>query len=388
MKQKIIYIITTALLATAFWSCEESAESFDNHIFIDATAKVGTILMQGNDSDQASFQVVMPKPETYDVKFAIRAEAGMLATYNEAYYDDAIALPAENYIIENTEAVINAGTVRSSDIQVIFTGLSELDRQQKYVLPVSIANADVNVLESGRTIYYLIKGAALINVVGDLEENNVYVDWADASDFRAMRQFTSEALVYVRNFDRMLTTVMGIEGKFLIRIGDAGIPSNQLQVATSNGNYSSEDLLIPMNEWVHIAVAYDADATSIDVYINGRNIYSTTSANVGTVDWGIPHSDESGGQDRCFWIGYAYDNNRYLAGLISECRVWNRVLTSSEINEANHFYYVDPDADGLIAYWKFNDGGGNTVTDHSAKGNHATASNPLIWADVELPIEE
>ena len=32
---------------------------------------------------------------------------------------------------------------------------------------------------------------------------------------------TAEALIRVSKFDKMLTSIMGIEGKFLLRIGDA-----------------------------------------------------------------------------------------------------------------------------------------------------------------------
>lgn len=384
MKQKILYIISITLLSVAFISCDDSKESFDNKLYISSAEKTTSILLQGNDVDKASFKVEMPMPENQDVKFTITSDPGLLSTYNEAYYDKAELLPEGYYEISDKEVTISAGNVTSTEVTVSFAKLTELDRQKKYVLPVSINSSYIGVLQSARTMYYVIKGAALINVVGDIEENNVYVDWVNSADFREMRKFTAEALIRPRNFDKMLSTVMGIEGKFLIRIGDAPIPSNQLQVATSNGNFSNSDLAIPTNEWTHIAVTYDADAQEINVFINGKNKLTAKDANVGAVDWGVPHSDESDGKPRCFWIGYSYDNNRYLAGEISECRVWNKVLTGADINAENHFYYVDPASEGLIAYWKFNDGGGSTVKDYSVNGNHATASNTLKWNKVEL----
>jgi len=387
MKQKILYIISMALLATMFAGCNDDERTFDNKIYIDAASKTSTIFLKGNDTDNAHFQVAMPKVESNDVVFSITADASLVSTYNEGYYENAIMLPSANYSFSDSQVTINAGSVRSSDITIYFKQLDELDRQQKYVLPVTINSSQVDVLQSAKTMYYLVKGAALINVVADIEENNLYVDWVNPDDFRAMHKFTAEALIRVRNFDRMLTTIMGIEGKFLIRVGDSGLPSNQLQIATSAGNYTSSDLAIPINEWTHIAVTYDADATTLNVFINGKNLYTSTTANIGTVDWGVPHSDESDGKPRCFWIGYAYDNNRYLAGNIAECRIWNKILTGNDINELNYFYYVDPASEGLIAYWKFNDGGGSIVKDHSYNGNDATASNPLTWATVELPVE-
>ncbi len=387
MKQKILYMISVVLLTGVFAGCNDSEESFDNNIYINSSAKVSNILLQGNDTDQANFKVSMPKPEDRDVTFTIAADPSLVNTYNEAYYDKAILLPAGYYTISASQVTIATGTVASTDITVSFDKLTELDRQQRYVLPVSINSSDVSVLQSARTMYYVIKGAALINVVADIEENNVSVDWVNDADFRAMRTFTAEALIRPRNFDRMLSTIMGIEGKFLIRVGDSGIPSNQLQVATSGGNYTSGDLAIPTNVWTHVAVTYDADAKQINVFLNGKNMLTAATSDIGAVDWGVPHSDESDNKPRCFWIGYAYNNERYLAGEISECRIWNKVLTSVDLNVLNYFYYVDPMSEGLIAYWKFNDGGGSTVKDYSNNGNDATASNSLKWNKVELPVE-
>jgi hypothetical protein len=373
------------LLAAVVIGCEDRG-SFDNNVYINASAKTNGVLLKSTiAAAERSFQVALAKPEERDVTITIKADASLVNAYNEGYYDDALALPAGYYTISDPEVTIKAGSVRSTDITVSFDKLNDLDREQKYVLPVTIDNANVGILQSARTMYYVFKAAALINVVADLEKNNAYVDWTKPEVVTDMRKLTAEALVYVRNFDKMLSTVMGIEGQFLIRIGDSGIPSNQLQIATSNGNFSSSDLAIPTNEWVHIAMTYDADATTINVYINGKNLYTNTNADVGAVNWGVPHSDEADGRPRCFWIGYSYNGDRYLAGMVSECRIWNKVLTHNEINATNHFYEVEPDSEGLTAYWKFDDGGGQKITDYSVNGNHATASGALTWTAVELP---
>ena len=83
----------------------------------------------------------------------------------------------------------------------------------------------------------------------------------------------------------MLTSIMGIEGKFLLRIGDAGIPQNQLQVATSSGNVTDESLVNPTNERTHIAETYEADEKTVIIYINGKNML-VSSLVCGVVFWG------------------------------------------------------------------------------------------------------
>lgn len=384
MKRFKLYIMSIALCGTLLTGCQDD-ESFDNNAYINSSAKTNNVLLKSTiATDERSFQVALAKPEDKEVTLTFKAEPELVATYNAAYYDNAVMLPNGHYNLPVKELKIAAGSVSSTHINVYFEKLNELDREQIYVLPITVDNANIGVLKSASTMYYVFKGAALINVVADIEKNNVYVDWKNPNVVNNMRKITAEALIRVRNFDKMLSTVMGIEGQFLIRIGDAGIPSNQLQVATSGGNFSSGDLAIPTNEWVHIAVAYDADAKTVDVYINGRNMASG-SLDCGSVNWGIPHSDESDGKPRCFWFGYSYDNNRYLAGEISECRIWNRILTSVEINEKNHFYEVEPSSEGLVAYWKFDEGSGVVIKDYSVNENHATASEALKWTSVELP---
>lgn len=230
-------------------------------------------------------------------------------------------------------------------------------------------------------MYYVLKGAALINVVADLTKNLVYVNWSKPEVANNMRQLTAEALIRVNKFEKMLTTVMGIEGHFLIRIGDSGIPQNQLQIANSVRNITSSDLAIPTGEWVHIAVTYDADAQSMVVYINGKNKLEDNAINCGAVNWGKTQTDEGNG----FWIGHSYNRDRWLEGDISECRIWNRVLTQDEINAKDHFYQVEPDAEGLVSYWKFDEGVGTAITDYTGNGNNATAVEAITWNAVELP---
>lgn len=176
---------------------------------------------------------------------------------------------------------------------------------------------------------------------------------------------------------------MGIEGKFLVRVGDAGLASNQIQIATDKTtNLTSGDLKLQSKQWYHIAVTFDKGAVS--VYINGVQKLTGTAGST-SVDFSVEHSDEAEDKPRCFWIGYSYDNNRYLDGMISEVRIWNKALTEEEINSTDHFYTVEPDSEGLVAYWKFNEGAGTIIKDYTVHGNDLTAEKELKWTQVALP---
>lgn len=115
--------------------------------------------------------------------------------------------------------------------------------------------------------------------------------------------------------------------------------------------------------WTHIAVTYDSDTHEVNVYIDGVKKTPQTFARfagrrgLGTL---LCHRDRNA---RSFWIGYSYEDARYLDGDISEVRVWNKVLAERISTGKNHFYKLyDPELNGnLVAYWKFNEGGGATV---------------------------
>ena len=388
MKLKNIYFISLALVAGALAGCADDTENFDNQLFMTsktpATFFVKTTV-QDVQNASAELSLSIPKPCAQDVTFTVKADAALVSTYEDIYYVSGVEmLPEGHYSFSTTEGKIAAGALKSDPIAMSFTDLGSLDFSKTYVLPVTVVNASIGVLASANTYYYVFKGAALINKVANINKNNVYVDWTNPDVVQNMKTLTAEALVRPYVLERQISTLMGIEGQFLFRFGDAGIDPNQLQIATGSGNFTNASMVVPVNAWTHIAVTYDSEAQTIKVYFNGKLVGDFTGVEYGPVNWGIPHSDESAGKPRCFWIGYSYNGDRYLDGDISEVRIWNRVLTSDEINTVNHFYTVNEDAEGLVAYWKFDDGA-DVIRDYSSNGNNATASSTLSWVDVELP---
>lgn len=375
-KNKLFSLLVVATVLLGVSSCDDDAKNYDNKAFING-AKVGTILLMGtNDTEAATIRTTMAKLETTDINVTYKVDASLVAQYNQTYGEEAIIVPSEHYEIPQTTSTIVAGTVNGNDIEVNFKNLSAMDRDLVYVLPVTVADANIEFLNSARTTYFVIKGAALVNTVADITKNNLSLQSPESSTLNAMSKVTVEALMWVNKFDKLISTVMGIEGRFLIRIGDAGIPDNQIQLATSDGNVTDASWQLPTNEWVHLAVTFDSADGAVEVYINGVKKGGTKyTACRNAVNWAV----------LSFYIGKSYDDARWLEGNIAECRVWNRVLTADEIKAKDHFYVVLPDSEGLEAYWKFNEGSGQIVADHTGHGNTMVASQPLTWNSVSLP---
>lgn len=373
--------IAFGAMAMALSSCG-SDDSFTNKVY-NATPNEQDVLVQmGVETLTKTLRASIAEPEATDLTITYAVDASKVDTYNKVYNDAAVILPADNYEIAEPTTTIVAGTVTSQPVTVTFKNLTNLDMDKTYVLPVSIANSTaIPVLTSKQTTYFVVKGAALINVVGDIEKNNLNVAWGSPDLVNNMSQVTMEALINVRTFDTetpggsksFISTIMGIEGAFLMRVGDAGIPNEELQIATSAGNFNT-GVILPTNEWVHVAMTYDAASHDLNVYINGEN-KAHTSSDVSVNSVNLGSSD--------FYIGKSYDDTRYLDGMISECRIWNVVRSQQEI--ADNIYNIEPTTPGLVAYWKFNEGDGSMVNDRTGNGNNAQAANALKWVPVSLP---
>lgn len=387
MKLNKLNIAAVALAAVALTGCKNedlSKQHYDNKLFISASNFTDEMLIKGTmPSYEREITAGIAKPVGQDISIGFAAAPELFDHYRQAFYDeDAVLLPEQYYQFGETQTKIQAGSVTSIPVTIKFVDVNLLDKNERYVLPVTIRSVTgIDMLNSARSMYYIFKGAALINVVADITENRAWPDWKDASPVTNMRTFTLEALVYGNAFKNEISTIMGIEGKFLVRIGDSGVDPSQIQIASSN-NLTNSDLKLDAGRWYHVAVTFESG--NVKVYIDGAE---KCSGNVGTssVNFGVAHSDESDGKPRCFWIGYSYASNRYLDGAISEVRIWNKALTADEINAPDHFYQVEPTSDGLVSYWKFDEGAGKTIKDQTSYGNDLTVGKELKWVTVSLP---
>lgn len=383
--------MTGVAVAAALAGCGKDnagTHHYDNKAFISASALTEQILVETEtDSYTRELTIGIASPEDHDVSATFRTAPELLDTYRKAYYDNnAELLPEGICTIENPVASIVSGTVESTPVTLEFSNTGTLDLDKRYVLPVTVSEVSgIDFLESKKTFYYIFRGASIINMVGDLSENRAWPEWGSFEQVRNMSAFTMEALVYPNALDKQISTIMGIENTFLLRFGDSGISPNQLQVVGPYGNQkvTNNDMRVPVGEWTHIAVTFDDGAVA--VYINGEKKAESTFSGR-SVNFAVPHSNESGTSIvRCFWVGYSFEDARYFDGRFSELRMWNRALTEEEINAPDHFYRVANDSEGLVAYWKFDDGTGKIAEDYSQYGNDLTIESEPEWVSVAIP---
>lgn len=397
MKIKRISVICPILGVLMLSGCRHDDPNevhFDNRVFIDQSEMKADLPVKPTTvSYERTLSAATAKPVDHDVTVHFAADASRVDYFSEAYYTPCAMLPEGYYEITPAEATIPAGGVRSSEVTVRFQRLNELDVKGKsYVLPVTVTS-EVEPLASARTCYYLLQEGAVINVVADITQTYVeFPKFQNPAPLNNLKQITMEALIRVNRFDRMISTVMGIEGQYLIRIGDAGYENNQIQIAgrTSGDNFPSagESPAVPVGRWVHLAVAHDLATGEYHIYFDGEEKASGTKV-FGSRSLGVATDVASPGTG--FHIGLSYDRNRWLDGCISECRIWSVVRTQEQI--AANMYEVDPASEGLVAYWKFDEGSGTVIKDSTPNGNDGRVGQNaqgetirgITWTKVWLP---
>lgn len=215
-------------------------------------------------------------------------------------------------------------------------------------------------------------------------------------------KLTVEFLVKPEASYNHVNAMFGIENRFMIRhsdIGKQGIWEVVYVKKDTQGAQKEHVEVTPKptgkeltpGKWTHLAVTMDG--TDIKLYQDGEVVDSKElDSNMKSVNFTEEFSGTNS-QPQQFAIGYAYDNSRFFDGQMSEVRIWNRALSADEIKAPDHFYKVDPNANGLVAYWKMNDAEGSIFKDYTKYGNDLQAQTftgswtktDITWEGVSLP---
>ncbi|KQC12883.1 MAG: hypothetical protein APR63_10020 [Desulfuromonas sp. SDB] len=116
------------------------------------------------------------------------------------------------------------------------------------------------------------------------------------------------------------------------------------------------DSSISLHGWLHIAVTYGYEDSTVKIYINGvEQTLNSTNPPSGKIADNL-NSDLS--------IGFYQNFNYSFDGIIDEVRLWNIVRSSQEVY-ANMGGYLSGNEAGLVGYWKMNEGWGDSLIDNS-----------------------
>lgn len=380
------YVAAALCAALAFASCSKGEDELvQDRVYLDSSIRMTKMFVSTDDEFHIELTCAIPRPldEPVQVKYLI--DRDLVKVYNEVYGANAQMLPADIYDFSFEEAytgmrdAIKAGSVRSAGVKLDFTDVLSLDKDVLYVCPVRIAEANIPILESRSINYYVFQGARLINVVAYMGQNYCSINWNKPDVVNGLGTWTVEMLMNCDWLHRDDTNVsfFGIEGDFCFRCGDLASSDEgkrTMEICCPNVNMPAGPIL-PQNEWFALSVT--CDGQKVKYYINQECLPQYTGKwKGGTVDLGTS----------AFHLNMAYNASRAGYAYFSEVRIWNRALSEEEIAKPNHQYFVEPTSEGLVAYWKFNEGAGaQIIVDRTGNGNDAKAAKPIEWIDVQMP---
>ncbi|MBL63898.1 MAG: hypothetical protein CMI30_10885, partial [Opitutae bacterium] len=201
-------------------------------------------------------------------------------------------------------------------------------------------------------------------------DGNTYVNVPDNGTLDLVSNYTIEAWINV--IDTQNNTIIDKgDYRFLFQThtsGNQGISLYRVGVG-----WIHSQGVIPINEWVHVAVSVANDGT-VKFYKNGQ-LLSSHQAGLGGVD----NSEINIGRQSPDTCACNLAN-----GSFDELRIWDSVRSQEEI-AAEYEAILASNTPGLLAYWKFNEENGVNVADSSLNANHGTVIGTATWLVSDAP---
>lgn len=333
------------------------------------------IVVTGTENNPVVKFVVEDTPASYtvtasatakvdsDVKITFAMDNSLIDSYNAANKTSYYPVPDGSIKLNGTEGVIKAGTAASTGVTVQVLSTEHFKEGRTYIIPVTIRNVNggsFNVLEGSRTIYLRI--SRVINFYSlDMNNTNLYSNYIFSDDKAVeLPNYTYEVKCYINawhttpeQISRLCQFTSKTESQSnMLRFGENGQDINSLQWVCPSGSVISSTRFNE-NQWYTISLTFDG--SKYVMYVNGvkdAELAGTTASTFQRLELGM--SWES------------YPSKQYFNGRFAEARVWNRALSTSELQMG--ICGVDPKANGLVAYWKFNEGQGHIFKDVTENG--------------------
>ena len=374
----IRYIIAIVLLGLLVSACDSEGDKFDYQ-------KVG-LLITGTEQVPVQRFTVDELPAAYAVtlKATRRCERAVTATlaidtslvraYNAEHGTAYYPVPLSCVSLENSEVTIKQGEALSTAAQVRVLNTDGFIEGATYVIPVTIRQVTGDggeIIESSRTIFLQI--SRIISFYSLENNQNASSNYIFPDDKMVnLTNYTIEFKVYSYQFGNVgnIKRVLSIEGKNeeeanMFRFGENGSAGGDILQWVLPGGRCFSSTHFKTNRWYLVSCTYDG--STFKMYVDGVEDAQTSGSGKAT-------------PFQRFELGMSWGNYRtsqFFQGRLCEVRVWNRALTASEI--AMGFAGVNAHSEGLIAYWKMNEGEGHIF--HDATGHGYDMDWTDTWRD-------
>lgn len=344
------------------------------NVYITGGSSTATVVRVEEAPATYSFSLSTSGTVSQDETVKLEVDRSLVDSYNQANNTKYVALPENAKVtVEGTDATIKLNERVSSPIVVTLNSLDGLTLGTQYMLPITIKEVSIGLQaqQSNSTMYLVFNYTEPSHAFKalDISDYNCYSNYWFASDKQvSLEKFTYEIKIKANKFSG-ISRFFAFNGSqtMMFRFGEGG-KTNTLQCVTGSGRNFFTNRTFETNKWYLISVT--SDGSKVTLYVNGEKDSETSVSNYAPVFKGV----EIG----MSWAGYP--SQQVFDGSICDVRVWTRALSQDEIK--NGLCGVEPESDGLKAYWKMGEGSGHIFYDCTGNGYD------IDWSDTYRCVKE
>ena len=375
-----------ALLTTAFGCDNADLGAIDNAAYIaEAQKETSSTVEVGNDGTTASLTARLGGKADGEYSFRIEADPEVLERFNALNGTSYTLLPETGYEIPGDPLVIGTGDVAATHVAIkILPYTQEMDDSgQTYALPVTLHSLDgrMTVLDDASQFLIVCNRKKIVPAPvfnseyatgGVTKRNRVILNMKDAPiTFTA---YTFEFMMYKEAFDYRNYMIVGFDNedglgnRMWVRFEASSTTADQenrwMQINSVVKPAVTATAPCEAKKWQHVAIVFDGSSTKL--YLDGSLV-----------------ADKATASPSITFRHFSFlPQPSYCTSTISfrEARLWNTVRTEAQLK--NNMNSVDPNSEGLLGYWKMDEGQGYVFKDATGHGNdgECTYSNAGdIW---------
>ncbi|HEY9544104.1 DUF1735 and LamG domain-containing protein [Prevotella sp.] len=376
MKIKYSFLSAAWLLGVCgalFTSCNSEGDSFDygkKGIFVTGADvnPLQTFAVEDTPSEYP-ISVKATHKATTDVHLKLAIDPSLVEQYNTKNKASFYPIPKGAVELLNPDVTIKANSAVSTVAAVKLVSTENFEEGRTYVIPVTIASTDgsEDLIEGAKTIY--LKVSRTMKFPAIVNNPNASSCFIFDKSVR-LTTFTYQIKFYSDSWGgmhRLCNFSQKDESKqSMLRWGEGNFGADVLQWVNAGPAIVSKTHFQP-KRWYMLSLQFDG--STYRLFVDGVEDANAT----GTLPDGF--LDFQRFEMGMSWGGYR--SRQFFPGRFCEVRVWSRALSATEI--AAGLCAVDPKAEGLEAYWKFNENSGHVFHDATKKGFDMDWTN--TWRD-------
>lgn len=376
MKNNMLKFALAGAALFSLAACNDAEyDTLGAHAFIsEGISARGTKVNIGNDGGFAAVTACLSEAVDKDVQLKYVVDESVLEAYNKEQSASYLVLPESAYAMDPVVA-IEAGAF-SAETRIDLKPLTEDMIGESYALPLRLVCEDGSIPTTSTTSTFVITTESVITSSHPMWNGGAGLIADNFSE--TLPQFTIECRFQVSNTANRNRAVFTNGGSVLLRFEDPQNPTDDFEAHSlvqfqGEGWYLNPTLSFTPHKWQHLALTYDG--TQVTLYVNGAFAGNKTGVCDPTFNAACWFGGDAGG-------GHGTGNSWWSGCKIicSELRVWSVCRTAAQIQ--NNMTTTSARSQGLVAYWRMNEGEGSVFEDYTGNGHTLRAQvAPETWVD-------